>query len=184
MKCVRIDRYLTRQSVEAQKLISDWAQNCGSPAWTILQSFESFQLIEWRANLPAFAKIFSGRIFGADAEVRWVRESDTWTIWLVQEASDGVVCQADRRRYYLWGIYSSPERRFSEDRIPGVPQYPIGQTPKDQDRAFVEVVEYAPAGSGNATLDSLNRELNQPRLIAHRFASLGCGRSPDIKEEE
>src|SRR6202166_1990565 len=58
---------------------------CGDPVWTILQSFEKLAFLRFAGVLPDFEKVFSGRIFGPGAEVRWTREGPEWTIWRLSE---------------------------------------------------------------------------------------------------
>ena len=186
---LKVDRRAGLTGAEALSRIREVAVGCGDPAWAILQSFRELTVAFWnRPDTDAvlaegFGDIFSGRIFGARAEIRWVREGSRWDVWELCEGEDGVRFRADTANYYLWGIYkpggiSKPESgRFEEDRIPGVPEYPVLETPKMEGRAWVEVCEYAAliSSTNRVDLGELERQLNQPRVAAHRFLRLHTG---------
>ncbi len=164
----------------ARTLILELAQQCGSPAWSVAQSFEKAPQVEaWSGEHGPENTSFQGRIFGPKAEVRWMREGAVWEVWHVAEQPGReYVRLPNPHRYYLWGI--AKRGMFSEDRIPGVKQYPLASPPVDDDRAYIEVVEYW----RNTPMDELvepdalsllMEELNQSYAYTHRFAGFGCG---------
>jgi hypothetical protein len=177
--------------LEADRIVREYAVQCGDPAWALLQSFTDLSFVVWNTETHRFNDVFNGRIFGNQGEVRWVREGLEWTIWFLQEVKDGgKACYRRERLHYLWGIYQTAEDRFVEDRIPGVPKYRelFSKVPQDQDRAFIQAFEYESKFAESLSPEELERELNQPRIWAHRFASVSCGRSkpeskPDGDEE-
>ncbi len=195
-----IDRSSTNDRAVASSKILELAKNCGEPCWMILQSFRELSVALWNAQSPDPAAtldaVFNGRIFGERGEVRWVKEGQLWEIWGLREtqdveASGGCGPYVSReRRYYLWGIFKSKQQRFVEDRVPGVPEYPILGTPADDDRAYIEVREYespipvvSPA-TGNPDVALLEKQLNEPRLVAHRFLRIGSDRDRREAGEE
>lgn len=163
--------------------VCEWAEaaTTGSPAYLISQAFEKIRFENWTGQLPNgdFAGTFSGRIFGPEAEVRWVREGSGFRLWKIEESSPGIACHKWGWRYYLWGYWKND--RFAEERIPVEPKYPLPHSchPKDMDRAYIQVAEYAPVEPENwpGEIGKIEDNLNQPALLAHRFVSLGCGRN-------
>ena len=181
MTHLQIKSHPANSAAEARETIAGLAVGCGDPAWTITQSFEKLEFSHYTGKLPELEKIFTGRIFGADAEIRWWREDEKWMIWSLREGADRNPVIKRLQRYYLWGIYDSG--RFAEDRIPGVPQYPLHNTPQNQDRAYIEVAEYELNEPLEKTPERLTLQLNQPRLYAHRFVGLDAGRTQPTKGE-
>ena len=183
---LQIESRTAAQEAEARRIILELAAASGEPAWTVLQSFPKILFVRWPSEIPDFGQIFNGRIFGGQAEVRWIREGSEWRIWSIREAETGSEpYRRQSRRYYLWGV--AKDGKFSEDRIPGVPDYPVLQRPKDEDRAFIEVMEYARLWTDVTTpedLEELEKHLNQPRVAAHRFYNLSCGRDPEPKKDK
>jgi hypothetical protein len=129
------------------------------------------------------AGMLEGRIFDENREVRWIRRQDgQFEAWLTREDPNGSIdAEPARRRYYLIGTYRSGESAFREARYPGrsfpYPKPPEG-APQDEDRAWIEVVEYAPAQPDwtNMTERQIAAAFDQPLVVAHRFTGFGVGR--------
>lgn len=128
-------------------------------------------------------QLFEGRWFDATSEIRWIRGQDGgFRAWLTREEATGTRVRQRRRRCYLVGTYRSTDGRTtcSEERYPGLHlDYPTDGRPEDGDRAFVEVIEYAPIapaeGDWPRDPDAVEAILNQPAIVAHRFARVGFG---------
>ena len=141
---------------------------------------------------------FEGRLFDGAHDVRWVAASDGegFDAWHTSErgGGDGDAAVAGRVRCYLlgkWHGVAEDDNRvglFLEGRyarkefrypLPLEDGRPVAGKPDD--RAFIEVIEYAPAMPawqdvrGEA---ALRESLNAPRIFAHRFAGVGLGRDP------
>ena len=180
---VQFDPHAAANEADAFRIVQELVAECGKPAWALVQSFPRISFAAWDGALPDFGQVFSGRIFGPQAEVRWTREGSDWRIWRVRETETGPAAYRRRScRYYLWGIAKGGE--FTDDRIPGVPAYPMRTAPRDGDRAFVEVIEYARIWTDAANPHELEEQLNQPRLTAHRFLRLDSGHDPAAWEGE
>lgn len=105
--------------------------------------FEKFDI----RTISDFDKIVSGRIFGADAELRFRRISDTIFRTVViseRELSnlDGVETkdlEKSDKSYYLWGEKLKNEKAWFETRIPRLLPYPL-DNPKELVK--LKTVEY------------------------------------------
>ncbi len=164
----------------ARQQVMDWTRGIGEPAYAILQAFEKIEFVPWTgAELPEFEKPFEGRIFGPEAEVRWVRDRGEWAIWRVGEAPDGVGCLSRSTPYYCWGEWHNG--RFWEPRLRKEVEYPLPAAckPTDRQRARITVIEYFPAKPETwpDKPDAIAVLLNAPRMLASRFASLSVGTS-------
>jgi hypothetical protein len=131
-------------------------------------------------------KIFLGRIFGPDSEVRWLRDGTHWSIWHTRESDHGEPAESETRDYFLWGVYSKEKGQFAEDRIPNMRDYlkHVPQPASDQDRAYIQIVEYSKAHSPVSAPKELMEQLNEPRLFAHRFVKVLSGRSEKTESED
>ena len=158
-----------------EQLCSDIAEG-----FLLTQSFETLDFQHLPKNLPSLADTFSGRLFNKDQEVRWLRVGDEALIWRYTEASDEEIdCESFDRRYYLWGEWDKDEPGdhgsfFVEGRMRGRREYPVVAS-NEHDRAYILVREYRPAKPSFEVEDlhKLVVQLNQPRLIAHRFLDVG-----------
>jgi hypothetical protein len=152
----------------------------GDEAWIIAQSLTDIRFEKWVDFPLPFDEIFSGRIFAASGEVRWIREGGLTMIWNVREVpgSDFERCQ---QRYYLWGLYRGGAGRFTEDVVRDLPAYPVLARPKrEEDRPYIVVYEYLRQPPARALEPAeLMQELNRPRIAAHRFVKFDCGRDED-----
>ena len=168
----------------ARARVEALAQSAGQTAYVVVQSFEKIRFEKWAGVWPiAFDLVFAGRIFGPDAEIRWIREGDSCMIWKIHEAAGGETYERElkARRYYLWGV--SKAGRFAEERVAGQLDYPVAAA-ADGDRAYIGVFEYYHAKpeawvdpkSAEDALESAEQALNRPRMAAHRLATVGCDR--------
>lgn len=132
---------------------------------------------------------FEGRIFGHDAEMRWVRgESGRLKVWCLREGGgDGRRVLRLDRRYYLIGKGTTEPSEFYESRYPNPFTYPVAQghsrDPQPaRDRAFVLVAEYRRLEPSWTTVgpDRLDEELDGPFLLDHRFVVVGAGMDQKI----
>lgn len=175
-----------RPYAEAESDLLERAKEVGEPAFLIVQSFEHCLFTKFTGTIPDLATSFSGRIFGPQAEVRWVREGDLCRYWLLWEGNGGRPALRREQRYYLWGIWDG--KRFAELRIPDYQPlaYPLDGNPAPQDRAYIRVYEYypVPPNPWPSQAEEVEKLLNQPRLLAHRFVGLACGQEQRAKEEE
>jgi hypothetical protein len=167
----------TLHTEAARARVEALAQGAGQPAYVVVQSFEKIRFEKWSGVWPvAFDLVFAGRIFGPDAEIRWIREGDSCTIWKIHEAAGGETYEREleARRYYLWGV--SKAGKFAEERVAGQLDYPVAAA-ADGDRAYIEVFEYYHA-KPEAWPDpkSAEQALNRPRMSAHRLAAVDRGR--------
>jgi len=158
-----------------QAALSAWTDGL-SPSLLLSQSYLELQFLPLPTPLPNLAATFSGRIFNPKLEIRWERSGDRALLWRLSEtpSSSAISCESCDRPYYLWGEQDGAA--FSEGRIPHPLHYPIQSTAK-HDRAFIRVREYRPAKPNpfKSNLEELMDQLNQPRLLAHRFLSLEVG---------
>lgn len=117
--------------------------------------FEKFDI----RTITDFDKIVSGRIFGADAELRFRRMSDTRfrTVVISERALstlDGVETkdlESSCKSYYLWGEKLG-ERTWFEARIPRLLPYPLDNPKelvklktveyKNRERGFIEFIRF------------------------------------------
>jgi len=165
---------------EAAAFIQDCAKAVGGSGWIIVQSFVAIRFKVWTpgSSFPLdFGTIYNGRIFGANAEVRWVRDGDHVTVWRLREVP-GTDFERQFAKYYLWGRYNTKDKRFSEDTVRGLLDYPTLPRIADDDRPYVEVFEYTDAEpkAVMSTAGELMDLLNRPRVAAHRFVRFGCGK--------
>jgi hypothetical protein len=164
----------------APELIRQWASEAGSPAYMALQSFIGTPEVQTYADgLPALETVFAGRIFGPDAEIRWLRDGGFLRVWRLSETGDPhdltAACERSERNYYLHGIWDGAA--FSDPRLPRSLQYPLDRTPDLHDRAFITAAEYRPAlpEALPDTPEAWETLLNQPETVASRLLSLDCG---------
>ncbi len=128
-----------------------------------------------------------GRIFTQDAELKWMVEDDGYRGWIVREVAVGtegtetVLRPAAGRTYFLLGIAMNQGGPFEEGRYPNkIFEYPINVVPNEDDRAFIEVIEYerpSPHWPVDASIDTIETLLTEPMLVAHRFMRVGVGRT-------
>lgn len=184
-----------KEYAEAEAHVRKWAQKVGQPAYLMSQSFPECRFVAYDGQIPNFAATFAGRIFGPEAEVRWVREGERARVWLTQESeTEGTACIQTVERFYLWGDWNKDENqeeyRFREPRIPDHQKltYPLSDELNINlhDRAYIEVYQYTPVAPESWPNDAMKVMdlLNQPRLLAHRFVRLavGCGAHESGKE--
>lgn len=146
--------------------------------WIIAQSFTAIKFSTWPDFPLPFESIFSGRIFAESGEVRWLREGGRTQVWNLHDVP-GAGYRRVSRDYYLWGTYK--DGHCAEAVVPDLEPYPAPmEEPQEQDRPYITVYEYLPNPSEAVLpLGELMRELNRPRVAAHRFASFHCGRTPN-----
>ncbi len=196
--------YVERVSVpaadEANKWIAERVGTLGGDAFEILQSVgecKADRLAE--GGRAEVGETFAGRIFGPNAEIRWVRVGSGYLLWWLSEDSqarrpgDGaasmeeVNCDKPARatRHYLVGYWDDGLGQFREGNIPGEITYSkiIAGNPKKGDRVYVDVVEYfvgepetGLSFSSEEEIRKFEIELNKPRVIAHRCIGIGCDR--------
>ncbi len=167
---------------DAQDQIASWSK----PLTHALLLTQSFLAIEFK-SLPADLDVgatFSGRIFDRDFEIRWQLAGTNAYLWRFSEVAnsdpsrEGVFdCEYCDRKYYLWGEWTGGDGEssmFQEGRMPEAKVYPV-KAVREHDRAFIEVREYRPAMPSRFEegLVDLMQQLNQPRLLAHRFLGVG-----------
>jgi len=183
---VQIDPEEVSLSAAAAR-VTALAKDVGSPAWIVAQSFTDLAFKAWTGEFPTpFDQVFSGRIFGPQAEVRWVQENGEVSLWKLSEQESGKPFRREDRRYYLWGWWREDEKAFKESVVPDLPPYPLtGKPPKQQDRPYIQVAEYLPPPPGPEcdTEEELMGALNQPRLAAHRFVAYDFDRDQDAQPE-
>ncbi len=170
----------TEPWTQVEKRVSGWSKDMQN-AFAITQSFTDLKFTELAgASLDDLPGTFSGRIFNAGVEVRWLRDADKGHVWRLSENGNGkpIRCEFFDRRYYIRGECYRSEGldAFWEGRMPSVRRYPI-HAKKEHDRAYIIVREYRPAEPDFKSTDpeALMNQLNQPRLLAHRFMSVGVG---------
>jgi hypothetical protein len=170
----------------ASELVREFAAESGGPAWVIMQSFTAIEFRPWDGEFPmAFETAFAGCVFGATAEVRWVREDGVTRIWRIREDAGGATVTGGRKpvRYYLWGRYH--KGRFREDIVPTLPTYPAPpKEPQPDDRPFLEGFEYFAPAPRDESMDAMMDDLNQPRVIAYRLTAFGCHRDRRENQQE
>lgn len=134
---------------------------------------------------------FEGHVFDQGMDVRWARISDgNWRAWKTVEDAHGIRVHVTSRRHYLIGEFLGIDGAdmkvglFGEDRFPAsikTPfRYPLpdGRVPEKSARAFIEVKEYRrviPDSWAALFGDRLDRELDEPLLVGHRFWNVGTG---------
>lgn len=168
---------------EAHQWLMEHARCLENQRWCIVQWYARLWFAPYPGQLQEFSSSLAGRIFAANAEIRWVREGDKYRLWLLKEDSLGAPFRRRSRRYYLWGWWNDKEKRFVELRIPEdrALAYPMAHlTPKPMDRLFIQVYEYLPVPPGRwpttaEALEEFTRLVNQPAVVAHRFYAVGCG---------
>jgi len=169
-------------SDEAQ--IAVLAGTIGASGWIILESFA--QQVTFRAYvpgspLPALGEEFSGRIFGPDAEVRWLRDSSGFQLWHLTSGQDGDAYETKKQNYYGLGYLKNGQ--FFESSLPAPIAYPVPPdcALKDEDRPYFVALEYyrqAPSvwPEDPAAVQAL---LNQPRLAAYRLIEFQFGQESE-----
>lgn len=149
----------------------------------------------WRAPDDAM----EGRLFDANAEVRWLRKdalqadgsrSPEYSYWVVRELGSGekeptgtdVECASLTRLdrpYVLLGRGTPNAGEFREARYPGVVfRYPVDAVavPPESGRAVITVAEYRrsrPTTWGDER--AVRAVLASPLLTSHRFVSVSLG---------
>jgi len=148
----------------------------------------------WKPGGHAPDSAWEGRCFDQDFELRWMRQPEGYLGWLttelplnpqVSEAAESLLCEASvETHYYLHGQYDTTQEctqegafAFREERFPNKRfDYPLPQTPKAGDRAYIRVKTYERAEPDwqAADLAQANLWLDAPLLLAHRFVGLGA----------
>jgi hypothetical protein len=154
-----------------------WKQD--QPVWAYTESVSKCELK--KQSLSEFdpsAGAWEGHIFSTDADVRWRSNPEgTFAVWITREATTGRSVMRTARRYYLIGTWR--DGRFGEHRYPSaLLDYGVTGNHED-DRAFINVNEYSPAEPAwneQKDADSIEKLLNQPLVIAHRFVGVEAGR--------
>ena len=130
---------------------------------------------------------WEGRLFAADAEVRWLREEarDPYSAWVTDEASgdDARTCETFDRRYYLIGMFSRRAGAFVESRYPGAgwdsdPCWgDLRRDARENDRAYILVREYSAARPERwpESAAEAGALLDDSGLVGHRFVQVGVG---------
>lgn len=129
-----------------------------------------------------------GRLFDGAGEVRWVaREDGKFDAWFLCEtaASDSDdervvrVEPPQKQKYFLLGRGTAVSREFTEGPYPGkMFKYPVdasGATKPELVRAYILVYEYyrkQPEWDTKSG-EEIERLLNEPVLVAHRFVDVG-----------
>jgi hypothetical protein len=154
-----------------------WKQD--QPVWAYTESVSKCELKQQAlSECDPSARAWEGHIFSPDADVRWRRnQEETLAAWVTREATPGCSVMRTARRYYLIGTWR--DGQFAEHRYPGasLDYGVIGN--REDDRAFIKVYEYAPAEPAwneQKDADSIEKMLNQPLVIAHRFVGVEAGR--------
>ena len=149
--------------------------------WVISQSLaEDIVFVEFAGTMPDnFVHSIAGRVFSEKGELRWLREGGKCRMWLIEEGAGDTQYRRRDQRYYLWGMRTA-DGTFSENRTGNVLfRYPLRRDPgvTVDDRAYIEVAEYLAAAPDTWPEDvgKLERLLNQPEIVAHRYLRVGCG---------
>lgn len=171
----------------------------GEPAFCVNQtiSMADFIRLEPGSILQIDASTtHAGRIFGPNAELRWAlrgREFDVWVIRETPEGSHDLGPLSHREvRYYCLGKWKPGGEpgtgEFKEGYLSVVPKYP-SVSAREDDRVYVNVVEYFPAPiyfaaqenktSANERILEMVAVLNLPRVIGSRFCGVDAGRTSD-----
>lgn len=155
-------------------------------------SLRHLPLGQWTTEACAMADLlFEGHLFTPSHDVRWLAHGDgTYSAWLTKEDQSGALkVEATKRSYYLIGIHSGGgATAFSEARFPDREfTYPVANPPAEHGRGCIEVIEYAPtpraADSWPEEVDAIERLLNQPAVVAHRFIGVAAFPSGAPKEK-
>ncbi len=149
--------------------------------WVISQSLaEDIVFVEFTGEMPAnFTRSIAGRVFSEKGELRWLREGGKCRMWLIEECAGGTRYRRREERYYLWGIRTA-DGTFTENRTGDrLFRYPLpkGVVITVDERAYIEVAEYLAAAPEKwpSEVGELERLLNQPEIVAHRYLRVGCG---------
>jgi hypothetical protein len=148
--------------------------------WVISQSLaEDIVFVKFTGKMPDnFVQSIAGRVFSEKGELRWLREGGKCRMWLIEEGAGDTRYRRRDERYYLWGM-RTVDGMFSENRTGKEFRYPLlkdaGITVDD--RAYIEVAEHLAAAPETwpEDVDKLERLLNQPEIVAHRYLRVGCG---------
>jgi hypothetical protein len=125
-----------------------------------------------------------GRLFNPAGEVRWVaRPNAELDAWFHSEGAGSEATIRIEQAYFLLGRGTIAQGEFSEGRYTGkrfrYPVTPAGTRETSLTRAYVLVHEYyREEPQWDRYLDEehetqINRGLNEPMLIAHRFVDVG-----------
>lgn len=175
-----------------------WKDDTELFAYTEAVTHCRIQRIKLAQAVPA-PDAWEGRLFDEESEARWVQDgaqngARKLRAWITTEGKGDtkVSRKEEDRRYYLIGEYEAMSRdgataRFSEGRFPEAElEYPVppGQKLKEHDRAYLMVREYQPVKPNWSALANdpatIEEQLDQPLLCAHRFVGVGVGRDNDV----
>ena len=156
------------------------AGTIGSSGWIILESYSQkvvFETYVPGSPLPTLGEEFAGRIFGPDAEVRWLRDSSGFHLWHLAAAENGDAYEMKQRNYYALGYWKNGH--FFESSLPAPIAYPVPPDPKlhDEDRPYFVALEYyrQPPSVWPGDPAAVQALLNQPRLVAYRLIAFQFG---------
>lgn len=156
-----------------------FAAAIGATGWLILQTYPELIFRAWSPGdpIPELGSEFAGRVFGPDAEVRWIREAGHFEMWRYSESADGQEFDVTPRNYYGLGYWE--QNRFWEPVLPKPIEYPMppGFTPQPEDRPLFQVLEYRrrPPSAWPTDIEQLEDLLNQPALAAYRITGFTFG---------
>ena len=183
-----IPRELDGAGIEAAVLAAVPARKA-IPRWYVGYSLEEAMILYASDALPAnWGKTtIGGRLFDKEREVRWQLNGDCFDMWTLYE-SVGDQLVAREVKYYCLGKWDASKNCFIEGKLPrDLPQWvqagwplPVTGTSAN-DRMFFKVIEYSPArlihSDPNECQDQkiarITKELNQPRIVAHRLVDVG-----------
>ena len=175
-----------------------WCENTSTSVFVYTESLHGCQLQQHEASKTLesvtrcvdaeFTSLLEGRIFDSRVEARWRRlTSGLWTAWIVRELEHAPADPHDSsparrarrviRPYYLLGVYASGANDFREGRYAKRFAYPTPNA-RPKDRAYIEVAEYMRVEPKWSDVSSVDDELSQPLLFAHRFVGIGVGNGP------
>ena len=178
-----ITRLKVDYSTEEARL-NDWLPSIGPGGWCILERYTGLSFETWKPGSPLGddPKVFAGRLFGPNAELRWTRENGAFELWKIHEAPDGPIdVSATERSYYGWAYFEAGDakkkhvkRGLWDPRLHHTPIYPPKATALLQnDRPRFTVVEYHTEllNLVPETIGQAEQWLNAPRFIAYRLKS-------------
>lgn len=136
------------------------------------------------SNVTLGDRAFEGRLFDGAGEARWrARDDGRFDAWLLSEASPGAAdaepaIRVAPQKFFLIGRGTTNPGEFREGRYPGTRfRYPVGPIEAAEPstaRAYIEVQEYYRAEPAwKEVTDEVERLLNEPLLLAHRFVGVG-----------
>jgi hypothetical protein len=172
------------QQVEETAEAAAWiAERSGGMKFRLLETYESPEFTAKSEVTEAEMEgTYGGCLFGAEAEIRWRREAGRWHLWWLSEKAPGegrqarlLRCRRRKAHYYLVGVWQK-DGRYGEPHFKEVPEYPLKESPKEGDRARLEVMEYL---AHREAVGDPEASLNQPRLVAYRLMGLSSGRDEE-----